>query len=38
MCIRDRFLLKKDAEEFASKSGGKVLGFEDALKVAVSGG
>jgi NitT/TauT family transport system substrate-binding protein len=32
------FLLKKDAEEFAAKSGGKVLGFEDALKVAVSGG
>ena len=32
------FLLKKDAEEFASKNGGKVLGFEDALKAAISGG
>jgi NitT/TauT family transport system substrate-binding protein len=32
------FLLKKDAEEFAAKSGGKVLGFDDALKAAISGG
>jgi NitT/TauT family transport system substrate-binding protein len=32
------FLLKKDAEEYATKNGGKVLSFEDALKVAVSGG
>jgi NitT/TauT family transport system substrate-binding protein len=32
------FLLKKDAEEYAGKNGGKVLGFEDALKVATSGG
>jgi NitT/TauT family transport system substrate-binding protein len=32
------FLLKKDAEEYASKNGGKVLGFEDALKAAISGG
>ena len=28
------FLLKKDAENFASKSGGKVLSFDEALKVA----
>ncbi len=32
------FLLKKDAEEFAAKNGGKVLGFDDAIKAAVSGG
>jgi NitT/TauT family transport system substrate-binding protein len=32
------FLLKKDAEEYASKNGGKVLGFDDALKAAISGG
>jgi NitT/TauT family transport system substrate-binding protein len=32
------FLLKKDAEEFAAKNGGKVLGFDDALKAAISGG
>ena len=32
------FLLKKDAESYAAKSGGKVLGFEDAVKSAVSGG
>jgi len=32
------FLLKKDAEAFASKSGGKVMGFDEALKIAVSGG
>ncbi len=32
------FLLKKDAEAHAGKTGGKVLGFEDALKSAVSGG
>jgi NitT/TauT family transport system substrate-binding protein len=32
------FLLKKDAEDFASKSGGKVLSFDEALKVAGSGG
>lgn len=32
------FLLKKDAEAHAAKTGGKVLGFEDALKSAVSGG
>jgi sulfonate transport system substrate-binding protein len=32
------FLLKKDAEAHAAKSNGKVLGFEDALKVAISGG
>jgi NitT/TauT family transport system substrate-binding protein len=32
------FLLKKDAEEHAAKSGGKVLGFDDALKAATSGG
>jgi NitT/TauT family transport system substrate-binding protein len=32
------FLLKKDAEEYAAKNGGRVLGFDDALKAAVSGG
>jgi NitT/TauT family transport system substrate-binding protein len=32
------FLLKKDAEAFAAKNGGKVLSFDEALKVAVSGG
>ena len=32
------FLLKKDAEAFAAKNDGKVLGFEDAVKAAVSGG
>lgn len=32
------FLLKKDAEAYAAKSGGKVLGFDDAVKAAVSGG
>ncbi|WP_426433658.1 ABC transporter substrate-binding protein [Bradyrhizobium genosp. P] len=32
------FLLKKDAEAYAAKSGGKVLGFEDAVKSAVGGG
>ena len=32
------FLLKKDAEAYAAKSGGKVLGFDDAVKTAVSGG
>jgi NitT/TauT family transport system substrate-binding protein len=32
------FLLKKDAEAYAAKNGGKVLGFEDALKAATSGG
>src|ERR1700726_682639 len=32
------FLLKKDAEEHAAKDGGKVLGFEDALKAALNGG
>lgn len=32
------FLLKKDAEAHAARTGGKVLGFEDALKSAVSGG
>lgn len=32
------FLLKKDAEAYAAKSSGKVLGFEDAVKAAVSGG
>jgi len=32
------FLLKKDAEDFAAKHNGKVLGFEDAVKSAVSGG
>src|SRR5262249_18796885 len=32
------FLLKKDAETYAAKSGGKVLGFEDAVKAAQNGG
>ena len=32
------FLLKKDAEAYAARSSGKVLGFEDAVKAAVSGG
>jgi NitT/TauT family transport system substrate-binding protein len=32
------FLLKKDAEAYAAKSGGKVLGFEDAVKAAQGGG
>ncbi len=32
------FLLKKDAEAFAAKKGGKVLGFDDAVKSVVSGG
>jgi NitT/TauT family transport system substrate-binding protein len=32
------FLLKKDAAAFAAKNGGKVLSFDDAVKVAVSGG
>jgi len=32
------FLLTRDAENYAAKSGGKVLSFEDALKVALSGG
>lgn len=32
------FLLKKDAEAYATKIKGKVLGFDDALKSAVSGG
>ncbi|MEH2471054.1 NitT/TauT family transport system substrate-binding protein [Nitrobacteraceae bacterium AZCC 2161] len=32
------FLLKKDAEAYASKIKGKVLGLDDALKSAVSGG
>ena len=32
------FLLKRDAEDYAAKSGGKVLSFEDALKAALSGG
>jgi NitT/TauT family transport system substrate-binding protein len=32
------FLLKKDAEDYAAKSGGKVMGFDEALKSAVSGG
>jgi NitT/TauT family transport system substrate-binding protein len=32
------FLLKKDAEASAAKSNGKVMGFEDAVKSAVSGG
>jgi NitT/TauT family transport system substrate-binding protein len=31
------FLLKKDAEAYAAKSGGKVMGFEDAVKAAVGG-
>jgi NitT/TauT family transport system substrate-binding protein len=32
------FLLKKDAEAYAAKIHGKVLGFDDALKTAFSGG
>jgi NitT/TauT family transport system substrate-binding protein len=32
------FLLKKDAEAYVARSGGKVLGFEDAVKAAASGG
>ena len=32
------FLLKKDAEAYAAKTGGKVLGFDDALKSVVSRG
>ncbi len=32
------FLLKKDAETYAAKNNGKVLGFEDAVKSAVTGG
>src|ERR1700730_2252680 len=32
------FLLTKDAEDYAAKNGGKVLGFEDAVKPAISGG
>ena len=32
------FLLKKDAEVYATKISGKVLGFDDAVKAAVSGG
>jgi NitT/TauT family transport system substrate-binding protein len=32
------FLLKKDAAALAAKSGGKVVGFDEALKIAVSGG
>jgi NitT/TauT family transport system substrate-binding protein len=32
------FLLKKDAEAHAAKISGKVLGFDDAVKAAVSGG
>jgi NitT/TauT family transport system substrate-binding protein len=32
------FLLKKDAEVYAAKTNGKVLGFDDAVKSAVSGG
>ena len=32
------FLLKKDAEAYATKIKGKVLGFDDALKTVVSGG
>src|SRR5260221_10136905 len=31
-------LLKKDAEDYAAKSGGKGLSFEDALKAALTGG
>jgi NitT/TauT family transport system substrate-binding protein len=30
--------LKKDAEAYAAKTGGKVLGFEEAVKAAVGGG
>jgi NitT/TauT family transport system substrate-binding protein len=32
------FLLKKDAEAFAAKTGGKVLSFDEAVKAAVNGG
>jgi NitT/TauT family transport system substrate-binding protein len=32
------FLLKKDAEAYAAKINGKVLGFDDAVKAAVGGG
>jgi len=32
------FLLKKDAEAHAAKTGGKVVNFSDALKSAMSGG
>jgi NitT/TauT family transport system substrate-binding protein len=32
------FLLKTDAEAFAAQIGGKVLGFDDAVKAAVGGG
>jgi len=32
------FLLKKDAEAFAGKNGGKVLSLDEAVKAAVSGG
>jgi NitT/TauT family transport system substrate-binding protein len=32
------FLLKKDAEAYAAKNNGKVLGFDDAVKAAVGGG
>src|ERR1700744_828401 len=32
------FLLKKDAESYAAKHSGKVLGFDDAVKAAVGGG
>jgi len=32
------FLLKTDAEAYAAKNGGKVLSFDEALKVATSGG
>ena len=32
------FLLKKDAEAYATKIGGKVVGLDDALKLATAGG
>jgi NitT/TauT family transport system substrate-binding protein len=32
------FLLKKDAEDYAGKIGGRVLGFEDSVKAVVGGG
>jgi NitT/TauT family transport system substrate-binding protein len=32
------FLLKKDAEAYAVKISGKVLGFDDAVKVTIGGG
>ncbi|MDE1568064.1 ABC transporter substrate-binding protein [Aquabacter sp. P-9] len=35
--VIEPFLLKKDAEAAAAKSGGKVLGFDEALKSATSG-